>query len=249
MRLDAVDPTKYNVGVGNKPPPGSSTSPTAPASGFKQYSTADELFIVGGYTINGALSGTDDMHSLWINPSSSSFGDGVAPAATVSTHRRRPPVAGIGSFLFRTANTNTPVRRPLRRDLRVDRTWAQVTPASGSTHTNTASNWSNSGNWDAGGVPNAASAFAYFNGAGGTLSVDSNHTVGTMTFRSGNATVDNRRRRHAHPQRRGQHRRDHQRPGHQQRHHRHCRRRLSHDFRPRFARRRSRRPRRRRARP
>jgi fibronectin-binding autotransporter adhesin len=189
VRLDAADSTKYNIGVGN--------NNTGITWDTTQFSTSDNVFVVGSYSINGTAlaggtTGADDTQSIWINPSSTSFGAGTAPAPTITAPTgvaNNDIQTALTSFLFRTVGAGNSSPTGIRYDeLRVDRTWAQVTPASGSTFTaGSSADWSNAGAWDAGGVPDGAAKFAYFRGAGGTINVDSGQTIGTLTFRSQNS--------------------------------------------------------------
>ena len=88
VRQDSSDLTKYNVGVGNNGSGIVWVADTNSASGFHQYATTDQLFVVGRYIINGTglVSGeNDDEQSIWINPSTTDFGAGTAPTPTVTT--------------------------------------------------------------------------------------------------------------------------------------------------------------------
>ncbi len=107
------------------------------------YTTNTTIFVVGKYQTIGTLQNgtlpiaTDDIASLWINPSSSTFG-GFEPAGAitsvsgddVTTH----PVSNnhtLQSFILRQNGTAVDNRIPLGilyDELRVGTTWADVTP-------------------------------------------------------------------------------------------------------------------------
>jgi autotransporter-associated beta strand protein len=194
VRLDPNDASKYNIGI--RPGADAIAINWAPdagsASGFKQFSTTDNVLVVGNYKFvsgTGGVAGQDDVQQMWINPDPSTFGAGTAPAPTITalTSTTNGDIASVNSFLFRSATPGSPTG--VRYDeIRLDPTWAQVTPPTGSALTSASStDWGNAGAWDTGGVPDGAAKFAYFRGAGGTVNVEAGHSVGTLTFRSGNA--------------------------------------------------------------
>ena len=50
----------------------------------REFTTNDVLFVVGAYTFNSGSS-TDDVSQLWINPAPGTFGQAVAPPATLTS--------------------------------------------------------------------------------------------------------------------------------------------------------------------
>jgi autotransporter-associated beta strand protein len=185
LRKDAsdTDSTKYNIGIRPNSDTatiqwvGGNTTPTI----FTGGATPDTVLVVSSYTFGPGAG--DDVQNLWVNPDPSTFGAGTAPAAQASVSGN--DISQVLSYQFRARGTNPPAG--VRYDeLRADTTWAQVTPLAGSA-VNASGNWGDSGTWNAGGVPEGATKFAYFNGGGGAVSVEGNHTVGTLTFRSPNS--------------------------------------------------------------
>ncbi len=105
----------YNIGLSNK-----SNSTANYSSSVTSLNTT--VFIVGSYTF---VTGTgNDTSSLWINPSSSTFG-GSAPSASL-TAVGGTDQADISQFLLRGA-AGSP--SGLFDELRVGTSWADVTPA------------------------------------------------------------------------------------------------------------------------
>ncbi len=115
--------TGFNVGL--KGAQGGSVFDTA------VYSVGQTVFVVGEYTIN-TTSSTDDTASLWINPSSATFGSANAPTPTLTT------ISGgdiandsIASFIFfrrGSGNTGLEPAALTADELRIGTNWASVTP-------------------------------------------------------------------------------------------------------------------------
>ncbi|MDB6024159.1 MAG: Protein of unknown function precursor containing a C-terminal secretion signal [Verrucomicrobiales bacterium] len=89
------------------------------------YTAGQTLFIVGSYTYNAGAN--DDVVRLWINPSSSTFGAGTAPTATVSDASSGNDMTVIDQFTFRQASGTAAA--VTFDELRLGTTWASVTPA------------------------------------------------------------------------------------------------------------------------
>ena len=91
------------------------------------FDVGETIFVVGSYTfVAGA---TNDVSLLWINPDPSTFESALAPPPTLTA----PPLVGgdltqIASFLFRQGNATTVPGVVVADELRVDSTWAGVTP-------------------------------------------------------------------------------------------------------------------------
>ena len=105
------------------------------------YSTSDTLFVVGAYEISGAV-GSDDTSYMWVNPSVSDYGqtfgadpgplaDRLTDTVGADLHDAvggsASPLrnAAVASFLLRANTTNSQWRVD---EVRVDSTWAGVTP-------------------------------------------------------------------------------------------------------------------------
>lgn len=109
----------YNIGL-------QEGSGGAPATTWNSQvlTTSDTVFLVGSYTFN---SGTgDDVAQLWINPSSSTFGAGSAPASSL-TSSGGTDIARVASFMLFDRVADEPTTG-LLDDLRFGQTWADVTP-------------------------------------------------------------------------------------------------------------------------
>lgn len=105
----------FNLGLANR----SNSTAVYAADKFALNTT---IFVVGSYSF---VTGTgNDTSSLWINPSSASFGD-VAPVASL-TASGGTDLTDISQFLLRGA-TGSP--SGLLDSLRVGTTWADVTAA------------------------------------------------------------------------------------------------------------------------
>ncbi len=91
------------------------------------FTTNQLIFVVGGYTFNPE-STTNDVSSLWIDPSASDFGSGSPPAASLTTASGNDISSGrIASFVFFQRDAAQPAAM-LADELRIGPTWASVTP-------------------------------------------------------------------------------------------------------------------------
>jgi hypothetical protein len=87
-------------------------------------SVGDTLFVVGSYTLNSGSS-SDDVSQMWINPSSSTFGDPSAPAYTLQATTGGDITSGwIASFVLE--NRDAKESSGIMDELRFG-TWADVT--------------------------------------------------------------------------------------------------------------------------
>ncbi|HZV35860.1 MAG TPA: PEP-CTERM sorting domain-containing protein [Verrucomicrobiae bacterium] len=111
--------TGFNVGL-------DLNGSTATQYASPTYNVGDTLFLVGSYTF---VTGTaNDTASMWINPDSSTFGAGTAPASTLtSSSSSESDIAQIASFMLRDGSALEP--GVIVDDLRVGASWADVTPA------------------------------------------------------------------------------------------------------------------------
>ncbi len=90
------------------------------------FNLGDTIFVVGSYTFNSGTT-TDDEARFWVNPDAATFGAVTeAPGALVSTATN--DVGTIRSFLFRQGNATAVPGVVVADELRVDTTWAGVTP-------------------------------------------------------------------------------------------------------------------------
>jgi len=91
----------------------------------------DTIFVVGSYTFNTGTA-LDDLAQLWINPNPSTFGSASAPlpdlSAPTGAASGNPDLGSIASFLFRQGNATAVPPIVIADELRVDTTWAGVTP-------------------------------------------------------------------------------------------------------------------------
>ena len=85
------------------------------------------IFVVGSYTFNSG-SATDDVSTLWLDPSASNFGSGNPPAASVTATTGADIGSGLlASFVFFQRDTTEPAAM-IADELRIGPTWASVTP-------------------------------------------------------------------------------------------------------------------------
>jgi hypothetical protein len=91
------------------------------------YSTGSTVLIVGNYTFNTG-STTDDVSKLWINPSSSTFGnDGLTPGSNLTSSSGNDITGGtIATFILR-QNQNVVPAGVQMDELRVGTSWTDVT--------------------------------------------------------------------------------------------------------------------------
>ena len=93
----------------------------------RNFTTNEILFLVGSYTFNPA-STNDDVAQLWINPDPATFGAAVAPPPSLVAGNGTDISANqIASFIFVQRSTNQPAVM-FADELRLGRTWADVTP-------------------------------------------------------------------------------------------------------------------------
>jgi len=125
------------------------------------FTTNSVLFIVGGYRFNTG-STSDDVSSLWINPTASDFGSVIPPAASLTTASGSDISSSkIASFVLFQRDTTEPAAM-LADELRIGPTWASVTPPPSAT-LSTLSGFTNLGN--------GTFQFAYTNSSGQPCSV------------------------------------------------------------------------------
>ncbi len=111
----------FNIGIN----PRTTLAVTGYSSGT--YAVNTEVFIVASYTFNG--SSGDDVAKLWINPSSTTFGNPSEPAADITiTNTSGTDLTGVSSvFIRQDSDAETPFIE--MDELRISTTWADVTPA------------------------------------------------------------------------------------------------------------------------
>jgi autotransporter-associated beta strand protein len=165
------------------------------------YTTSDTLFVVGSYTFNTG-STADDVAQLWVNPAAGTYGTASPPSATLTSTSSQFLGAGtnsdapdIASFFYRPTSGST-YPPEIVDELRVDSSWAGVTPLGTLQKTFTGSagdgnKWSTDGNWS-GAHPTGTGAVAKI-GPGisaGTIDVDTAQTVGSIQINnSGSLTI------------------------------------------------------------
>ena len=160
------------------------------------YGANSTNFIVAGYTFSGNAGLTNDSVSLWVNPSSSTFGAGSPPVSDPSylTSSAGQNIGGnsssdkIGGFLLREASTTEPAFITID-EVSVGLSWADVTPStnvataavllhvalSGS---NAVLSWTtNSSGFRLQGAPNLINSNAWTNVTASTNVVGTNYSV------------------------------------------------------------------------
>jgi len=106
----------FNIGLAPR-----TGTPTYDTTAF---STNATVFLVGSYEF--VVGASNDISRLWINPSSTDFGAGAAPAATLTlTNTAAADLSGINGFLLRGANGSP---AGTMDELRIGADWASVTP-------------------------------------------------------------------------------------------------------------------------
>jgi hypothetical protein len=180
----------FNVGVSKN-----SSNPSDIAFDTTEYAINTPLFLVGSYKINGVGAGTDDEAKLYINPTAL----GAESAPTVSSPTApilAAPIAGtdlldgagpsVASFVLRQATASVPGVQV--DELRVDSTWAQVTPPVGVAWTaDSDGSWSEDAKWSTSVRPDSADAFVNFpavTSAPRTVTVDFSPALRTINFTS-----------------------------------------------------------------
>ncbi|WP_299462471.1 fibronectin type III domain-containing protein [uncultured Microscilla sp.] len=107
--------TQYKVGINRKTSAGDTQFTTT------NYNVGDVLFIVVSYDLDA------DKVNLWVNPNSSDFAAGTAPAVTLTTSTGGS-LSTINRFFFRQdSGSETPAVEI--DELRIATSWAAVTPA------------------------------------------------------------------------------------------------------------------------
>lgn len=91
------------------------------------FMTSDTVFLVVSYTFNGGSQ--DDVASMWINPSSGTFGAVSAPTPTLFTTTAVNDGTQLGSFLFFQRSSALNPNEVIFDELRMGTSWADVTPA------------------------------------------------------------------------------------------------------------------------
>jgi hypothetical protein len=133
VQKDATDLTKFNIGHGTRS--GYylwNTVDGTPTGTPVKYSFSTPIFIVACYEIIGTyVAGTpNDKSSMWINPSSSTFEDALAPTASITrdlTGSGFNDLDVLNRFYIRQdAASNTPSIE--MDEIRISTTWAGVTP-------------------------------------------------------------------------------------------------------------------------
>lgn len=124
--LTKLNGSGYNIGISKNSSASADFSfdPTV-------YNVGATIFVVGSYTFNTGTT-LDDLAQLWINPDSSTFGSASAPPADLvaitGAAAGNPDLGSIASFLFRQGNATAVPPVVIADELRVDTTWAGVTP-------------------------------------------------------------------------------------------------------------------------
>ena len=114
-----TDGTTFDIGFGHE-----SSSPTFTS---ETYDFGVVIFVVMSYDIDNRQT------NVWINPDPSTFGD-TAPTATINTTETSNAASKINLFILRQdSNKETPFLQI--DELRIDSSWASVTPASGTAST------------------------------------------------------------------------------------------------------------------
>jgi hypothetical protein len=150
------------------------------------------LLVVGSYEINPA-GGQNDVSRIWVNPTPDTWGAAAAPTPTRTANVTGTDLLdetftnpAVASFLLRQAIAGVPNVQV--DDLRIDATWAQVTPPAGTSwNVNADGNWSSGGNWLGGASPNSPDAFVNFPAvisAPRAVLIDSPVNVRTLNFSS-----------------------------------------------------------------
>jgi hypothetical protein len=121
-RVDSTDGTKYNLGIFRN------LSATAAATSWSgPLTVGDTLFVVGSYeAVAGAQ---NDVARLWINPSSSTFGDPLfSPLTTPPTLIDNSTGSGTDIGILSVLLRQSPAPFVTLDELRVGTSWADVTP-------------------------------------------------------------------------------------------------------------------------
>ncbi len=94
----------------------------------RTFTNNQTIFIVGGYTFNNGSS-TDDISTMWINPSASTFGSNSPPAPSIiATTGSDIGSSQIASFVFFQRDVTEPALM-IADELRIGTTWNAVAPS------------------------------------------------------------------------------------------------------------------------
>jgi hypothetical protein len=94
------------------------------------YSVNQTVFVVGSYTFTTVGNSTDDICKMWLNPDPSTFGAPVPPPPTLTATSGSDISANqIASFVFFQRGSTVEPAAMLADELRLDSSWAGVTPA------------------------------------------------------------------------------------------------------------------------
>ncbi|MSU59921.1 MAG: hypothetical protein EXS35_17430 [Pedosphaera sp.] len=94
----------------------------------RNFTTNQVLFLVGSYTFNTLATNNDDVAQLWINPDPATFGAGAPPPPSLIASNGTDISANqIASFIFVQRSATQPAVM-FADELRLGRTWADVTP-------------------------------------------------------------------------------------------------------------------------
>ena len=155
------------------------------------YGLNTPLLIVGSYEINPA-GVDDDVARLYVNPTSLGTASPPAPTLTAPVNGtdlldETFTVPSVAGFVLRQAVANVPGVQV--DELRVDATWAQVTPPAGvSWNVNSNGFWSDGGNWSGNVAPDGPDAFVNFpavTNAVRTVTLNTPVSARTLNFASG----------------------------------------------------------------
>ena len=90
------------------------------------FDIGETIFVVGSYTFVAGT--TNDVSELWINPDPLTFESALAPPPTLTAPLAGGDLTQIASFLFRQGNAATVPGVVVADEIRVDSSWAGVTP-------------------------------------------------------------------------------------------------------------------------
>jgi hypothetical protein len=117
-----LDGAAYDIGI--------SVRINTPVTWSTVKSLGTTYLIVASY--NFVAGDTNDVCNIWINPNSSTFGAATAPAETMTSKNTVTDLTGVARVQIRQDGTTTTPFIELD-ELRIGKTWADVTPKAGST--------------------------------------------------------------------------------------------------------------------
>jgi autotransporter-associated beta strand protein len=194
VRINPSDPTSSRFQVGIKANAAANNFGTTINYDTQDFATGpsgDTVFIVAAFTLGDPTAAGDDVSRLWVNPSPTAFGAGVAPTTSLFAFSGTDfqPTVGIESLILRQGNILIP--KGIQVDeLRIDNTWAGTTAPKGSTWNGGSTNYNSAGNWDTVAVPtgldaNGNAQFVNFGSTGaGSVNMSGAVTVGTVNIKS-----------------------------------------------------------------